>query len=195
MGQGICLDGVSVRVGSAVVACSAVRTASYLQHEIFSEGVLSSDVPWWTVLPISESGTQSPEWVQRQLDVIDDFRRVVDNPFPINVNDQNLDVGLVDIQVYMDVDEPTAVTRLLKSQSSALLHHNEVHLDLLAKGAIHDQMVLLQTLHFLEPTGRLRLHFHNVILGLRREGSAIGFLDVAPLLTTLASGAKIAFIL
>ncbi len=66
---------------------------------------------------------------------------------------------------------------------------------MLASGAINDQMSLFQTTHIFDPNGNLSWHYHNIILGLRRQGSSIGFLNMVPLLNLMNSKAKIGFVL
>lgn len=195
MSQIIHLDRIQVDVGAAVVACSVANAISYLHGEIFAEGWHRKDVPWWVVLPQQDAGQQSNSWMAEQLAAMTQIRQGRGNPYPLKINENLFDIGLLDIQVFMDVEDQADVKRLLQGRTQDLHRHNNIHLDLLANRALHDQMVLFQTLHIFEPSGNLRLHYHNIILGMRREGDAIGFLDMAPLLRKMEGHAKIGFVL
>ncbi len=199
MGKVVYLDQIPVHVTASAVVCPIAMVSSYLNGEIFSEGSHRKDVPWWVVLPREDVGRQSLDWVDEQIAAIEQLRQSSVNPYLIHFEGRPLDIGLVDVRVFMDIDNKSDIKRLLESDSSRPLknrlpEHNNLHVDMLIGSALHDQMVIFQTLHMVDASGNLRLHFHNIVLDLRRRGDAIGFLDMNPILNALSKKVAIGFI-
>jgi hypothetical protein len=99
-----------------------------------------------------------------------------------------VDIGLIDIQVFFDGPMDLLVEQL-KTDSTRFLDENLKHVDWLCSRVFHDQMVLVFACHVFTAGGDRRVHYHNVIFGLRKEirdgHELIGPLDMEPLVRAL----------
>ena len=174
---------------SIVTLVPMAHVKSYFEGEIASEGRHRSGVPIIVILPSVDAGKSSGlHWF---ADIHSQMRRVRKRQAPPLFklqNGQQIDVGMVDIQIALHA--PSGMIPHL-IESDTFTHENFEFLDYITGGTIHNQMVFASAFHNYHSDGSYHYHFHNLIFGLRKEvresdrKESIGTMDLMPLLDSL----------
>jgi hypothetical protein len=165
-------------------------TEPYLLSNIVREGVWNEAPPVIVMRPKEEFGRADDAWFGRTLGQMRQVRKPGTLRFCIGEDGVDLDVGLIDIQVYFEAD---AARRNSDRVSDSRFYDENFRLvDELTGGELHTQMVLATAVHRYRPDGSYGDHYHNLIFGLRRQidGSRehLGVLDLVPVLKALGDG-------
>lgn len=107
--------------------------------------------------------------------------RTQSTPKVLQVDNNNIDIGLIDIQVHFHGNQEQ-ITALLQKNGHQFFTENARHLDYVSNGNIHDQMILINALHLFNSKGEIAIHYHNIIFGARVEGQLVGTINLEPIL-------------
>ncbi len=178
----------NIIVSSHVVAVPYIQAKSYFKHEIQSEGQWRDEVPLITYSPKKRIGNTTSEDIQWIFDSMELVRKQ-NPPKRVRLNNFFFYIGLMDILVHVGLGKgisTEAIESLLAQDPAPLIQANGEHVDQLAKGEIHDQMVIVNASHCFDKQGGTLIHFHNVIFGLQVEEEKIRPLDFKPLIAALS---------
>ena len=188
---------ISIPVSSTVTAVPMERIETYFNEEIVNEGRWRSGVPLTVLRPEPETFKDPVEWFGRMLEDMKEVRARF-GPKLIPLRDGGAaDIGLIDVIV--NFKGPVApVLQLFRQDPMRSFDENTLHLEWVFSGAFHDQMVLATAIHFHRPSGKIELHYHNLIFGIRKEirgdRELLGTLDVKPLLDSIYERKDIGYV-
>lgn len=178
----------NITISSSIVAVSYEGVTNYINNEIIKEGKWRNDVSLVTILPLEKRQEDSNSAIKWALQTLSKAC-LISAPELIEVDDESIDVGLIDIQVYFQGNQRD-ILKLLKQDSAQFFTENAKHLDYLLGENIHDQMILMNAFHMFNTKGETSIHYHNVVFGARVQGSQVGMLDLEPLLKCLSQNGK-----
>lgn len=182
-----------IEIRAATVVVSMEKVEAYYRDEIANEGIMRKSSFPIILLPKADSGKAHSTWISK---IFQQMRAVREQEHikPISFSGgYNIDVGLIDLQVFFDGSQQD-LTDVMSNNPHVLFNENLKHIDLLSQGTIHDQMILVSIPHSFAPFGSFCFHYHNVIFGIRKKGSLIGYLSVDDLLSQLSKGSKISLV-
>lgn len=171
----------NISITSSIVVVSFDNAKFYFKSEINSEGKWRDNVNLTTVLPFEKRGKGDLEIINWAFSSMSKAR----SRSPAKL----IDIGLVDIQVYFEGDQEQIIA-LLRQDEAQFFKENARHIDLLSNGNIHDQMIYINALHTFDSKGKIAVHYHNVIFGVRVQGSLMEILDLDPLLINCTQSRK-----
>jgi hypothetical protein len=162
----------------------------YYHTQIACEGIWNADPPVIIMRPNEEFDRATDEWFARTLSQMREVRNpgTIRYRFPGDAREIDIDIGLIDVQIYYPGNPDKARTILDNfHKANALCGHQ-----------FHTQMVIATAVHHYRPDGSPALHFHNVIFSLRKEYDGdrvhLGVLELLPLVHALDPGASIKII-
>jgi hypothetical protein len=178
----------NISITSSVVVIPFDNAKFYFKSEINSEGKWRDNVNLTTVLPFEKRGKGDLEIINWAFSSMSKARSTSTAKL-IDVDNKLIDIGLVDIQIYFEGDQEQIIA-LLRQDGDQLFKENAKHIDLLSNGNIHDQMIYINALHTFDSKGKIAIHYHDVIFGVRVQGSLVATLDLEPLLTNCTQAGK-----
>jgi hypothetical protein len=179
--------GARPRIETAAYVVPMELVELYYHTQIAREGLWNPDPPVIILRPQQEFGRADDAWFDRTLAQMREVRKPGTNRYvlPANGGNVDLDIGLLDVQVYFH-NTP---------DSRATSDDNFKEVDKMCGKQLHTQMVIVTAVHQYLTDGSRTLHYHNVIFSLRREIDGdrehIGILDMLPLVERLGKGRTI----
>jgi hypothetical protein len=177
----------SIETGIYVVPMHLVE--GYYYTQIAREGIWNDDPPVIVHRPAEQMFRADDAWFRHTLSQMQAVRRPGTNryvfpPEPDRNHEIDIDIGLIDVQIYFNAYAG-------RRGGSPLTDQNFQEADRLCGRQLHTQMVMATAVHWYRPDGSRTLHYHNLIFALRKQidpDEHIGVIDLLPLIKTLGDG-------
>ena len=178
---------------TAVYIIPMQLTEQYYLTQIACEGIWKNDPPVLVHRPEPQMFRADDAWFRHILSQMREVRktgthRCVFPPEGDRRHEIDIDIGLIDVQVYFDASNGRPCGPAAMEETYRQYNANLRRLHRLTGGQLHTQMVLAAAVHQYRPNGSYAPHFHNLIFAIRKQvgpNEHIGVINLLPLVKAL----------